>query len=128
GALVAVATATVRGWSRAAPDRSALTRLGLRTILLGVLPAYVLMRVGAEWTEAVADYPDDFDPTWLGIGYVIADVGALLTIVSVVLAGIGLRRLRRGGGLGLGRAAGVIAVLLLGAYLVAVWAMTAKPG
>ena len=68
GALVAVATATVGGWSRAEPERSALTRFGLRTILLGVLPAYVLMRVGAQWTEAAADYPDGFEPSWLGIG------------------------------------------------------------
>jgi hypothetical protein len=126
GTLLAVALATVLGWRR--PDRAAgLTRFALRTVLLGVLPAYLLMRIGAQWTEAKEDFPDDFEPAWLGIGYVTADAGALLVLISIVLAGIGLRRLRTGGGIGLGRAAGIISVLLLAAYVVAVWAMTAKP-
>jgi hypothetical protein len=126
GTLLAVALATVLGWRR--PDSAAgLTRFALRTVLLGVLPAYLLMRIGAQWTEAKEDFPDDFEPAWLGIGYVTADAGALLVLISIVLAGIGLRRLRTGGGIGLGRAAGIISVLLLAAYVVAVWAMTAKP-
>jgi hypothetical protein len=126
GTLLAVATAIVLGWKRDG-DAVALTRLGLKTLLLGVFPAYVLMRVGAQWTEAAEDLPDDFEPAWLGIGYITADAGALLVLISIVLAGIGLRRLRTGGGIGLGRAAGIISVLLLAAYVVAVWAMTAKP-
>jgi hypothetical protein len=126
GTLLAVALATVLGWRR--PDSAAgLTRFALRTVLLGVLPAYLLMRIGAQWTEAKEDFPDDFEPAWLGIGYITADAGALLVLISIVLAGIGLRRLRTGGGIGLGRAAGIISVLLLAAYVVAVWAMTAKP-
>jgi hypothetical protein len=126
GTLLAVAMATVIGWSR--PEAAAgLTRFGLRTVLLGVLPAYVVMRVGAQWTEAAADYPDDFEPGWIGIGYITADAGALLLLVSIVLSAIGLRKLRTGSGLGFGRAVGVISILLLAAYVVAVWAMTAKP-
>ena len=126
GALAFVAVAILIGWrgsERAVP----LTRLGLRAIPYGVLPAYVVMRVGAQWAEAEQDYPDDFDPAWLGIGYITADAGALLILISLVLAGIGLRKLRAGGGLGLGRAAGVISLVLVAAYVVAVWAMTAKP-
>jgi len=124
GTLFAVALATVIGWRR--PDAAAgLTRFSLLTSLLGVLPSWVLMRVGAQWTEAEQNFPEGFDPAWLGIGYVTADAGALLIIISVVLSAIGLRRLQRG--VGFGRAVGVISVLLLVAYLVAVWAMTAKP-
>jgi hypothetical protein len=126
GALLAVGMAIVMGWRRDG-DTVGFTRFGLRTLLLGVFPSYVLMRVGAQWTEAAADYPDGFDPAWIGIGYITADAGALLIIVSMILSGIGLRKLRGGGGLGLGRAVGVISVLLLVAYVVAVWAMTAKP-
>jgi hypothetical protein len=126
GALAFVGAVILLGWRRS--DRSvALTRLALRAIPYGVLPAYVLMRVGAQWTEAEWDYPEGFDPAWIGIGYVTADAGALLLLVSLVLAGIGLRKLRGGGGLALGRAVGVISLVLVAAYVVAVWAMTAKP-
>ncbi len=126
GTLFTVATAIVMGWRRES-DTLAFTRFGLRTLLMGVFPAYVLMRVGAQWTEAAADYPDEFEPAWIGIGYITADAGALLIIVSIVLSAIGLRKLRSGGGPGLGRAVGIISILLLVAYLVAVWAMSAKP-
>ena len=103
-------------------------RHGLRMLLMGVLPAYIVMRVGAQWVESAENFPDDYDPKWLGIGYLTADAGALLVLISVVLSAIGLRKLRRGGGgLGLARAVGVISLLLLAAYVVAVWAMAGKP-
>lgn len=127
GSLSTVALATAIGWRRAGAEAAGPARLSLLTLLAGVLPAYVLMRIGAQWTEAAIDYPEGFDPAWLGIGYVAADVGALLILVSIVLSVIGLRRLRTGGGLGLARAVGIISVLLLAAYIVAVWAMSAKP-
>ena len=118
--------ATVLGWRR--PDDAAgLTRFSLRLLLMGVLPAYILMRIGAQWTEAAADYPDDFEPAWIGVGYITADAGALLILISIILSAIGLRKLRAGGGIGLGRAVGIISILLLVAYIIAVWAMTAKP-
>jgi hypothetical protein len=85
------------------------------------------MRVGAQWTEAAEDLPDDFEPAWLGIGYITADAGAILILISMILSGLGLRKLGSGGGLGLGRAVGVISLLLLAAYVVAVWAMSGKP-
>jgi hypothetical protein len=126
GALAFVGILILLGWRSS--DRSvALTRLALRAIPYAVLPAYVLMRIGAQWTEAEWDYPESFDPAWIGIGYVTADAGAVLLLVSIVLAVIGLRKLRAGGGLGLGRAVGVISLVLVAAYVVAVWAMTAKP-
>jgi hypothetical protein len=129
GTLIAVATAILIGWrSTADGDAVGLTRLGLRTLLLGVFPAYLLMRIGAQWTEAAADLPDIVeDSAWIGIGYITADAGALLILISMVLSGIGLRKLRSGGGLGLGRAVGVISLILIAAYVVAVWAMAAKP-
>jgi len=126
GALFAVALATVLAWKRP-DDAPGLTRFSLRTLLIGVLPAYILMRIGAQWTEAAADYPDDFEPAWIGVGYITADAGALLILVSIVLSVLGLRKLRAGSGLGFGRAVGIISILLLAAYIVAVWAMSAKP-
>ena len=128
GSLAAVAYVTVLGWR--APERAAgLSRFGLKTLLVGVLPAYLLMRVGAQWTESEENFPEDFDPAWLGIGYITADIGALLVLISIILAAIGLRRSRDGGpgGVRFARIVGVVCMLLLAAYVVAVWAMTAKP-
>ena len=127
GTLFAVALATVLAWRRP-DDAVGLTRFSLLTLLMGVLPAYILMRVGAQWTESRENFPDDFEPAWLGIGYVTADAGALLVLVSLILGAFGLRKLRSGSGVGFGRAVGIISILLLAAYVVAVWAMTTKPG
>ena len=128
GTLLAVATSLLASRGREPGAERALTRLGLWTLLVGVVPAYVLMRVGAQWTESAADLPDAVeDSAWLGIGYVTADAGALLILVSSVLAGMGLRRLRFDRGTGFGRAVGVIAAFLLVAYVIATWAMSAKP-
>ena len=129
GTLLVVAVALlVRRRDQA--DTVALTRFGLRTLLIGVVPSYILMRVGAQWTESAEDLPDIVEESaWIGIGYITADAGILLLVISIVLAVIGLRRLRRpeGGGTGAARAVGAISTLLLVAYLVAVWAMSAKP-
>jgi hypothetical protein len=52
----------------------------------------------------------------------------VLFIIALILGGVGLRRARRGdGGDKLLRAAGVIALVLLAAYVVTVWAMAGKP-
>jgi hypothetical protein len=135
GMLLTVVSAIVIGWRRDDPESAVgLTRMGLWTLILGVFPSYVLMRVGAQWTEseefgdlqgAAKDAVED--SAWIGIGYITADIGALLILISIVLAIIGLRRTKRGGGVGLGRAVGLISALLLAAYIVAVWAMTTKP-
>ena len=129
GTLIAVATAILIGWRTTAEGGAVgLTRFALRTLLLGVFPAYLLMRIGAQWTEAAEDLPDEIeDATWIGIGYITADAGAVPILISMILSGIGLRKLRSGGGLGLGRAVGVIALILVAAYVVAVWAMAGKP-
>jgi hypothetical protein len=123
GAVFAVAIALVLGWRRADP---ALDRFGLLTLLVGVLPSYVLMRIGAEWTASEENL-GDASLAWLDTGYIVADLSLLVLLVSAVLAGFGLRRMRGGGGRSLARIVAVVAVLLLAAYLVAVWAMTAKP-
>ena len=52
--------------------------------------------------------------------------GALL-LIALILGGVGVRRVGRGGGSGLVRAGAVLALVALVAYLVAVWAMGGKP-
>jgi hypothetical protein len=108
-------------------DEAALLRLGFRVLLLGALPAFVVMRAGAEWIRSESGFPDDL--AWIGIGYGVSDGGLLLLIAATVAAWLAVRR-RRAGALARGPAtAGLVLLTInLAAYAVAIWAMTAKPG
>jgi hypothetical protein len=124
GALVVV-VASMGSALRRGDGAEVLTGLAFRALLLGVLPAYILMRVGAEWIASKEDVPDDVD--WIGIGYMVSDGGLLLGIIAAVVAWRAARRGAAGPG-GLGRAVVVLSGVLLVAYAVAIWAMTTKPG
>ena len=104
-------------------------RVGYWTLLAVGLPAYVLMRIGAEWTAEREGFNEEGapEPGWIGIGYIVADVGLLLLLVALIVGGIGVRRLRGGKGTGLLKGTMVISITLLAAYVVAVWAMSGKP-
>ena len=104
-----------------------LLRLGYWSLLAVSLPGYVVMRIGAQWVASKGWDKVDPAPTWLDIGYIVADAGALLMLIALVVGGIGMRRLRQGKGQGLLQAALVIAIVILAAALVAVWAMAGKP-
>jgi hypothetical protein len=103
-------------------------KLGYWTLLAVAFPGYIVMRIGAQWIysrEGLEDLPED--PTWIGIGFIVADLGALITLVALILGGVGVYRLRSGKGAGLLKAAMVLAWIVLAAALVAVWAMAGKP-
>ena len=104
-------------------------RLGYWSLLAVSLPGWILMRAGAEWIASREGWTKSGvpSPTWLDIGAVLADLGGLVLLVSLVVGGIGVYRLREGKGSGLLRATLGLAILLLAAYLVAVWAMAGKP-
>jgi ABC-type maltose transport system permease subunit len=105
-------------------------RLGYWTLLAVALPGWVVMFAGANWIyvkEGWDDVSEENTPTWLGLGWTIALLGAILVVLALIVGGIGMRRLRTGGGQGLLKAAMVIAWLVLAAALVAVWAMAGKP-
>jgi hypothetical protein len=108
-----------------------LIRLGYWSLLLVALPGFVLMRIGAQWIwtkEGWDDLPEGVDePTWLPIGYITADGGGILFVISLIIGGIGIRRLRDGRGAGLLKATMWISIVLLAAYVVTVWAMAGKP-
>jgi hypothetical protein len=108
-----------------------MLRLGYWSLLAVSLPGWVLMRIGAEWIysrEGWDDLPAGFDePGWLATGAFIGDIGGLILLVALVAGGVGVYRLREGNGSSLLRATLVLSVILLAAYVVAVWAMTAKP-
>ena len=123
GALVVV-VATMAAALRRGEGAEVLTGLAFRALLLGVLPAYVVMRVGAEWIASKESVPDDAD--WIGIGYSTADGGLVLTIIAAVLAWRAASRGAAGPG-GLGRGVLVLAASLIVAYAVTIWAMASKP-
>jgi hypothetical protein len=89
------------------------------------------MRTGAEWIrskEGWDDLPKGVDqPSWLDTGSIIADTGGLILLVSLIAGGVGIYRLRRGNGASLLKVTLALSLVLLAAYLVAVWAMSAKP-
>jgi hypothetical protein len=108
-------------------DRAPAIRFAFRTLLFGGIPAYVVMRGGAEWIASKEDLADS-DASWIGIGYSVADGGFLLLIVMTILAGLALRRARRGGEpRALVRWTTGLTLLLIVAYGVAIWAMASKP-
>jgi len=104
-------------------------RLGYWSLLAVALPGWLLMRIGAQWIASREGWTHEGvpSPTWLDIGYLLADIGGLILLVSLIVGGVGVRRLRAGQGATLLRSTLVLSVLLLGAYVVAVWAMAGKP-
>ncbi len=127
GALLACATSLLlaRGDTR-------LLRLGYFSLLLVGVPGLILMRLGGEWLYRLQKWdqlPAQFaDPAWLRIGFIVSDWGAMLLLLALAVGGIGVRRMRDGkGGAGLLRVTMVLSLILVVAYIVAVWAMTGKP-
>jgi hypothetical protein len=107
-----------------------LLRIGYWSLLAVSLPGWVLMRIGAEWIaskEGLDDLPDELVPDWLDIGLIVADAGALVLLIALVVGGIGVYRMREGKGAGLLRVTLALSLVLLAAYVVAVWAMAGKP-
>ena len=123
GGLLTASTAALAGWK---DESVALRRFSYKTLLAVALPGYIVMRIGAQWVES-EEHLEDADFAWLSIGYITADLGALLLLIALILGGIGVRKSRTGGGGGLLKTSGVIATLLVVAYVVTVWAMGAKP-
>lgn len=121
-ALYAIRIARERGDQPAA-------QFAFRTLLRGTLPAYLVMRIGAQIVEAKREGIDE-ESTWIGIGYMTTEGGLLLLIIGLILTGMMARRTKTGasvaGAIQL-RVAGGIAGVLIAAYIVAIWAMTTKP-
>jgi hypothetical protein len=124
--LVAVSLASARGG-----DSAAALRLGYRSLLLGVIPGWIVMRATAQWIASKEGLDDlEEPPAWVDIGFVTSEPTLLLLIAATVCTGMAARRAREGGGRsfgGLNTAALVLVTISLLAYVVAIWAMSTKP-
>jgi hypothetical protein len=101
-------------------------RLGFRSLVIGAIPAWIAMRLSAQWIASEENLLDEDveAPAWVDIGFITSEGSLLFLIAATVCAGIAARR-GRGGGL---RTATVVLVgITIVAYLVAIWAMTTKP-
>lgn len=104
-------------------------RLGYWTLLLVGLPAFILTRLAGEWLADREGWYDEGvpDQVWLGIGFIVTDLGGLLFLIGLIAGGIGVRRLRHGKGTRLLTTTMALSLVLLAAYVVAIWAMAGKP-
>jgi hypothetical protein len=131
GAMVLVGALTLAAVSLIAAWRSgsaSLIRLAYMSLFYGALPGYIVFRAGAEWIVS-KEHLSNSNVTWIGIGYGASDFGFLLLIVSLIIGGISVRRMNRGGqpsAVSARIVTGLVSLVLVG-YLVAVWAMTTKP-
>jgi hypothetical protein len=61
-------------------------RLGYWSLLFVAFPGYIVMRIGAQWIYSREGWEDlGNDPTWIGIGFAVADIGALVTLIALVV-------------------------------------------
>ena len=121
GAVTVAAVTQLTAARVAEPDL--LRRVAFRTLLIVGLPAYVVFRAGAEWIHS-KEFPEGVDdPTWVGIGFGVSDLGLLVFVISLILAGIAVRKPKGW----LTMTSGVLSVILLVGLVVATWAMGAKP-
>jgi hypothetical protein len=130
GGTLTAGVAQLVGWGRRDPEGAyGSARLAFWVLLTVAIPAWIVMRVGAEWIASKENLTGSSVPTWVEIGYVTAEPSGLLLLVATILTGLGARRLRRGGASTsrLVRVSTVLVTIALVAYIVAVWAMTTKP-
>jgi hypothetical protein len=125
GALTLASVYLIASWRSGSV---ALIRTAYLSLFYAALPGYIVFRVGAEW---IADKQGltDSNVAWIGIGYGVSDLGALLLIIALVIGGISVRRMNRGrtpSPIAARIVTGIVSIVLI-AYLVAVWAMTTKP-
>jgi hypothetical protein len=127
GAMVLVGAVTAAVVAQLAPvgpsSADTLRRFSFRTLLFVAIPAYVVMYAGSQWIYEKEFGDTDDDPTWIGIGFMTREGGGVLLLIAVICAGIASRRSKSG----LARASGIVAAIALAAWIVAIWAMGAKP-
>jgi hypothetical protein len=94
-----------------------------RTLFVVVFPAWLLMRLAGQWIDSKENIPGD--PGWLGVGFLVGDLGLVLLILAMILGAVAVRRPQRNWPV---RAVAIITGVYFVALIVAMFAMTGKPG
>jgi hypothetical protein len=84
GAMLTVAIVSWVAWRR--PDLAVLRRTAWTTLLVVALPAYIVMRGAGQWIYSKEGFSGKNDPTWLGVGFGVADAGLLLLLITLGVA------------------------------------------
>jgi hypothetical protein len=82
GAILATTTLSIVGWRVPAVARSTFWAL-----LAAAIPAWIVMRIGAQWAYSKEHHQlFEEDPSWVGIGFIVADLGALILLLATGFA------------------------------------------
>lgn len=108
GAVLAAAIVSSVAWSR--PEAVPLRRTAFASLAVVGTPAYALMRACAQWIYSDEGWTGHGDPTWLGIGFGVADAGLLLLLL---LLGVAFWWQRSGGAIAARLVAGLSSLYLL---------------
>jgi hypothetical protein len=84
GATLAVLILAIA--ARRRPDVAGLRRGAFRTLLFLAIPSWVVMRVFAEVIHSKEFGSSSDDPTWVGIGFIVADAGLLVLLITTGVA------------------------------------------
>jgi hypothetical protein len=124
-AMVLFGTVVLAAVSAAGGSQAGI-RLGYRSLLLGAIPAWLAMRLSAQWIGSETGVLDEGvdAPAWVDIGFASSEGSFLFLIAATVCARIASRREHAGG---LRTATVVLVGITIVAYAVALWAMSTKP-
>jgi hypothetical protein len=84
GAMLVVALVSWVAWRR--PDLAVLRRAAWTTLIAVALPAFVVMRGAGQWIYSKEGFSGKGDPSWLGVGFAIGDLGLLLLLITIGVA------------------------------------------
>ena len=122
GAALTTSVVSTAGWHR--PDMPVLRRTAFWSLLAVGVPGYVAMRGGAQWIYSKEGFNGHGDPTWIGIGFGVADAGLLILLITIGVA----FWWRRTGKAAAARAVAVLSSLYLALLAIAWLAMSGKWG
>jgi hypothetical protein len=119
GAVTTAALLGLVAWRRPVP---VLARSTFWALLVVALPAWVIMRADAQWIYSNEGFTGNDEPNWLGIGFLVADAGLVVLLVSTALA----FWWTRSGNAVVGRVVAGLTSIYLAALVLAWLAMSAK--
>ena len=124
--VVLLAFASLR---RDAAQAALLRRVAFFTMLAVVWPGLIAMRIAGQWVLSKYSGLEDADPGWLGVGFIVGDVGVLVVALTTLFAWLAYRQTKpERPRPAAARVLAGLATIYLVALAVAWFAMSAKPG